>query len=213
MVDVVVVRPAYDETTNLLHDWGGRLCATVQASGYHNVRDMPYLWATRAQVQKELKGSPECLVFYGHGERDHLIAQNNSVNSPIIDTSFASLSLLKNRIVYAVACHSAAVLGLSAVAAGTRTYIGYDDSFNVVTGGPEYWFEQATNVLLEYLLSSTTPTCADALAEAQAVYERAIFYYQNGPGHTHPLAFLAAAQLLWARDHLVLHGDPDAILR
>lgn len=206
----------------------------MQGSRSLTVQDVSGTGATRSNVAAALKSSAECLIYYGHAELDYLPAQDD-IAPPVIDTS--NDHLLTGMIVCAVACSSANVLGPHAVKKGVRTYIGYTEIWSVVTGGPEYWFEMANNVIVFHLLHPhlhlartalpfsyyyldpyqlawpSVTTCGEALMRAMDLYSQAITYYKHGPGRDHPRGFLAAAHLTWARDHLILHGDPSAMLR
>ncbi len=87
--------------------------------------------AVRANVEPALKkneGKPGIFVFIDHGDKKMLLGADNKA---LIDS--ANTSLLKNKFVYALASGSATDLGLKAIQAGATGYIGFNNSFHIIT--------------------------------------------------------------------------------
>lgn len=215
MANLLLVRPSYDSTTATLHQWGDDVRQAVQSSGSHQCRDLSRSLATRTETDTNLLQPTDCLVFYGHGDSEHLFAQNGAHRSPAaVDRS--NCHLLRDKVVYAVACDSVLTLGVEAVNNhGARAYVGYDDIFGVVLGGPELLFRRAANAAILFLLAGTPGSkrpCDAAVSFAKTEYDSGIRYYSRGAGVGHTNYALAAAWLRWNRDSLRLLGDPNATL-
>lgn len=215
MAYLLLVRPFYDGVTQALHTWANIVVQTVLSSGAHTCTDLSKGMATRANTETYLQQGTNCLAFYGHGGADRLFAQDGRQGTPAaVDTR--NHSLLKDKVICAVACDSARTLGPEAVTQQrARAYIGYNDLLGIVWGGPELWFQHAANAAILFLLTWTPgprATCSAAVSFATLAYDSGIQYYSRGAGVGHLNYALAAAWLRWNRDSLKLLGDPDATL-
>lgn len=96
----VFVRPRFDQATEYTYLWSSRLISEV-SKYLESYVDLESEKAVRENVENALKSDPNAdLVFYGHGDERGLVAQDGS--SYVIDDS--NLHLLRNRVVYTVAC-------------------------------------------------------------------------------------------------------------
>ena len=142
----------------------------------------------------ELHQPTDCVAFYGHGDRDNLLAQPDPSGVTLVDA--ANASLLVGKLIYVVACDSGASLGPWIVSQGAEAYLGYDDLLGIVWGGPEVWFRDGANSALMYLIAPQiggAATCDAAVQEARRVYTAGIEFYIRGAGQGHPNYALAAA--------------------
>lgn len=98
-----------------------------------------------------------------------------------------------------------------AIRNGAQAYMGYNDVFGIVWGGPDLWFQRGANAAINFLLAPppnvVDPSCDLALGHARNVYSAGVHYYSRGGGVGHENDLLAAAWLRWNRDSLVLLGD------
>lgn len=214
MADLLLLRPDYDLVTQTLHRWADDVVNAVGASGSHKCKDLSGSLAARVNTGAYLRQPTDCLVFYGHGDDQRLFAQDGSQGSPAA-VDRANDYLLGEKLVYVVACDSAITLGPHAILQGARVYIGYNDLFGIVWGGPEVYFQDAANAGILFLVApppGANPTCDAAVNYAKTAYDRGIYYYSRGGGVGHSNYALAAAWLRWNRDSLVLLGDPSATL-
>ncbi len=100
MSKMLITRPYHDSTTAYLFKWSEHL---IDASGKKGIScsDFAGQKASRSEVEKYLnKQNPSLVVFNGHGSDDTIFGHS-----------------------------SAKVLGLKAVDAGAKCFIGYDDAF------------------------------------------------------------------------------------
>lgn len=210
MADVLFIRPSYDTITSTLHQWADDVVSALQGSGAHNCRELSGARATRVNTDTQLQQPTDCVVFYGHGDNGHLFSQHGPA---ALDQ--ANDHRLARKLVYVVACDSAQSLGQDAVSKGAKAYIGYNDLFGIVWGGPETWFRRAANACILWMIApppNVVPSCAAAVNFAKSTYDHAIHYYSRGGGVGHYNHALAAAWLRWNRDSLVRIGDGNALL-
>jgi hypothetical protein len=135
--------------------------------------------ATRTCVERELSKIVDkrgLVVFYGRGCScgESLFETRLDPDAPLLSVlSVINVNLLKNKIVYVVACHSAKMLGPYAVKANTISYIGYLDSISAgvtnqtVLGG----FEEAANIGLR-VLTESKGTCHEARDAIYKTYDK-----------------------------------------
>jgi hypothetical protein len=86
--------------------------------------------AIRVNVEAALKkdeGNKGIFAFIDHGKKDKLFGADDKA---LIDTE--NIGLLKNKLVYAIACKSASTLGRKALKSKAVGYIGFTDSFHII---------------------------------------------------------------------------------
>ncbi|MBI2575342.1 hypothetical protein HYV82_05655 [Candidatus Woesearchaeota archaeon] len=121
----LTTRPEHDDTTHYLSKWCEETLSLAQVKGF-KVIDLHREKAVREEVESRLKRLPACLcVFNGHGSEDTVTGHKNE---PLI-TADKNGWLLKSKIVYAISCKSAKVLGIKSIENGAISYTGYDDDF------------------------------------------------------------------------------------
>ncbi|MCX9085513.1 MAG: hypothetical protein OIN87_12040 [Candidatus Methanoperedens sp.] len=125
MSRMLITRPYHDSTTAYLFKWSEHLVDAADKQGI-SCSDFAGPKASRSEVEKYLhKQNPSLVVFNGHGSDDTIFGHKNEV----LIQSGDNEHLLNSKTVYSVSCSSAKVLGLKAVDAGAKCFIGYDDAF------------------------------------------------------------------------------------
>jgi len=87
-------------------------------------------YAVRINVEAALKkdeGNKGIFAFIDHGQKDKLFGADDKA---LIDSE--NISLLKNKLIYAIACESASTLGRKALENKVAGYIGFTDSFHII---------------------------------------------------------------------------------
>jgi hypothetical protein len=121
---VVFVRPIYDELTAIVSEWAEDVIQHAKKSGYE-VIDIKASEAIRRKVEATLASrDPKFFFHYGHGKDDALLGQNGVT---LIDLE--NVSLLRNRITYAVCCHSGSKLGQEIAKIGQSWFAGWKSKF------------------------------------------------------------------------------------
>lgn len=124
MTEILVTRPEHDDTTYYLSNW---IKNSIDIAKSKNIKvfDLQKERANLKEVESIInKQNVSFLVFNGHGNED-LITGNQ--NKDLINLK--NVKLLKNKIIYAVSCSSAKLLGSRSIEIGATSYIGYNDDF------------------------------------------------------------------------------------
>ncbi|MBU4347761.1 hypothetical protein L6249_02155 [Candidatus Parcubacteria bacterium] len=122
---LLITAPDHDATTRYLSAWSSKI---LELAGKKNIQVIN-LKRKKANI-KELKSrilkmKPLFVIFNGHGSNNCVTGYENEV----LIQSGRNEKLLKEKIVYAISCRSAAELGPESVNAGALTYIGYANDF------------------------------------------------------------------------------------
>jgi hypothetical protein len=129
-IEVILVRTNYDPSTALTNKWAAELPTMLNI-----LHDLESDEATADELRSALatvKG-PALIAFYGHGEKDHLVAQETALHSvpPRLITVRGDGVLpdeLRRHNVYAVACWAGAQLS-HALGRKKCSFVGYKYEF------------------------------------------------------------------------------------
>lgn len=119
----LVTRPEHDDTTHYLSAFCKQTIDFAEKNGI-SVVDLHREKAVRREVEGRLTYAT-LVVFNGHGNEDSVAGYKDEI---LISVGL-NAHLLCGKVVYAISCRSAAVLGRSAKQKGCVSYIGYDDDF------------------------------------------------------------------------------------
>lgn len=123
---VLVSSPESDPITRYMHAWSKKL--VEEFSGKHDFIHLEGERAVREHFCGLLaKDYPDIVLINGHGGDDVIIGHNQEV---LINS--ANVQLLKDKMIHALSCSTAKVLGGLAMRAGAKGYIGYDASFVLI---------------------------------------------------------------------------------
>jgi len=127
-MSILILRPADDNTAQILEVWGQAFINLANAFGFAN-SDVAGANVTRAKVDTAML-QHDHVLWFGHGLDDELIAHG----LPMID----SANLLSNSggICIAIACHAANGLGQLAGTSASSALIGFDDEFTIPAKAP-----------------------------------------------------------------------------
>jgi hypothetical protein len=131
-VFLVAPQPENDPAAEITVEWVVHLEEFLRNLDDENIVVVPFFRseAVRANVEaalKEDKGNKGIFVFIDHGEKDKLPGSDDQA---LIDTE--NIHLLKNKLIYAVACKSASSLGHEALKNNIASYIGFIDRFHIM---------------------------------------------------------------------------------
>lgn len=125
MKALLVTMPNHDLTTKYISCWAEKIIETAKKK---NVKAIT-LKSKRANKKEFIsvinKISPRLVFLNGHGDYDLVTGQHNEalVKAGVDDKCLAG------KIIYALSCRSAKILGKVSVEHGTIAYIGYDEDF------------------------------------------------------------------------------------
>jgi len=122
---LLLTRPNHDPLTNYLYYWCEKVIQQARKSRV-KVIDLDKKRANRKEFESVIrKTNPSLVSLNGHGDDQTVTGFNNEV----LIKARVNEQLLAEKIVYALACRSAKVLGPRSIKKGTKAYIGYDDDF------------------------------------------------------------------------------------
>ena len=149
-MQLFVTRPNHDDETDFISQWFSHILAYCESKS-HSVLDLEGSKANRKQVESVLgRNSPNLIVFNGHGTNDSIKGHQDE----IIIKSNDNEKILKNKIVYALACNAAAKLGADCIANGTKAFIGYGLPF-LLLSDPNKGFAPLEDKFLKPVLESS----------------------------------------------------------
>lgn len=121
----LLTRPEHDDTTYYLSCWCRETTILSEAKGI-KVLDLHQEKANRQEFEAKVKKfSPNLIVFNGHGSEEVVTGHKNQVLVAVNDNE----KILCSKIVYAISCRSAKILGKKSVEAGALNYTGYEEDF------------------------------------------------------------------------------------
>jgi len=124
----LITRPMHDVNTTYLHDFCSDILKKAKSAKDIHVTDLEGREATRVNLASAIsKENPGLVFLNGHGDRDKVCGHRDEV---ILDNQ--NIPLVKDRIMYALACNSLESLGPLAVDNGARAYVGYKAPFMFV---------------------------------------------------------------------------------
>ncbi|MBU4245715.1 MAG: hypothetical protein ABIF85_03650 [Nanoarchaeota archaeon] len=208
----LVTRPEHDTTTHYLSYWNKEMINAAQKKGM-KVLDLNREDANRQKFESMIiKMSPNLVVLNGHGDDNTVTGHNNQ---PLVKAG-ENESLLKSKIVYALSCRSAKILGPKSVESGAISYTGYDDDFifsyepeNIsrpLHDGTAKLFLEPSNLFVDSLIKGNTVD--ESRKRTENLLRKNLV---KSLGSTIADASLARF-LWWDLRHFVSHGNMDATL-
>jgi len=205
----LVVRPDYEEAVYVSSQALKHFIDYARSRGF-TVTDLSGDMAVRDFFLREVSRlDPVLCVLLGHGTPNLLTGQNHTGLVWVCDCRE-----LSGRIVFALSCNTAKMLGPDCVAKGCRTYVGYDEPFMWVQEQPlrdpmedrvaRSFFEP----VLEFLRKLADGyTVEEAYRASIDKWNMEIIRWVLTPDPISPLVLM---WLLHDRDHQKLIGDPSA---
>ncbi len=186
MAHVLFIRPCYEFLTrNLVSASNPIINQFDTSSSPATFCDLLGSDATKQNVEAELTDRVNFVVFLGHGNASYLATRGHAnVREKVIELS--NCHYLKNKVVYAVACDSARILGRETVSAGAKAYIGYSGPVSLILGPTENIFYWSLHLFI-YTLTVHQPAaaktlCGDAFDELRRAHDAIVEHYELGPG-------------------------------
>ncbi len=183
MKKLLITRPRHDTTVEYLSYWSKEI---IKSAKDNNMRVLDCLdkQANKEKVTNYLKKQkPELVIFNGHGNEKTVGGYNNEE----LIKSGENEELLKSKIVYSIACSTAAKLGKKAYDKGTKAFIGYEQEFAFVVDSTRESnpskdknsrpFKKASNAVALSLIKGNT--AEEAFEKSQKTYSELIREYST----------------------------------
>lgn len=205
----LITRPHHDDTTYYLSNWSKETIKIAENHGA-KVLDLQGEDANKEEFESKIKKfSPRLVMLNGHGDADSVTGHKNQM----LVKAGINEELLKSKIVYALSCKSAKILGPKSVHAGALNYTGYEDDF-IFVYEPELFsrplsdktaglFLEHSNIFVEALIKGRSAgesfeRSKDALRKS---FNRAISTLEQDP--------TTARFLWWNLKNFKSHGDAN----
>lgn len=169
---IFFTRPNHDDVLSYLFYYSKKLIKSAKLKGFNIINKEKKAANKEIVTNIIIKKNPSFIMFNGHGNPSVICGHDNKV---IIDKD-TNYDLLKDKIVYAFACSSAAELGVK-VGDENSTFIGYSDDFALGMDGNSQaviqrdkrakLFLEPSNLLVESLLKGNSAKEAVEKAKKQ----------------------------------------------
>ena len=215
MVCILFSRPADDVTLNYLYYYSKELVKLSNSLG-HKTLNKERETANRNTILSLInKQKPLLIIFNGHGSPEIICGHKKEI---IIDSK-ENPEILKNSIVYALSCSSAAILGPKAVERGAICFVGYENDFALgkdpdSEASPRYdkvakLFIEPSNILVSLLLEGNS--IKKSIEKAKEKMLENVWYLHTTKDF--PAAIYYAPFLFGNYSSLVSHGDEDIFIK
>jgi len=205
----LITRPEHDDTTHYLSKWCEETITLARNKGL-KVLDLHREKAVRKEFEERIdKLSPNLIVLNGHGDADKVTGNDKE---PIL-VAGDNEGLLRDKIVYAISCSSAKLLGPKSIEKGTLNYSGYDDDFiffydpNNITkplsDETAKLFLEHSNLFIESMIKGNTIRESKQRAENK-LRENIVNLSSSSSTDSNLIRFL-----WWDLVHFVSHGNQD----
>ena len=205
----LITRPEHDDTTHYLSKWCEETITLARNKGL-KVLDLHREKAVRKEFEERIdKLSPNLIVLNGHGDADKVTGNNKE---PIL-VAGDNEGLLRDKIVYAISCSSAKLLGPKSIEKGTLNYSGYDDDFiffydpnnmtKPLSDETAKLFLEHSNLFIESMIKGNTIRDSKQRAENK-LRENIIKLSSSSSIDSNLIRFL-----WWDLVHFVSHGNQD----
>ncbi len=212
--NVLVTRPEYDYTTRYISAWSKKVIVFARSKG-DLVIDLFQKRATKKEFESIIhKKNPSLVIINGHGNDRLICGQDGRV---LIEAGVND-DILKSRIVYALSCRSAKILGSKSIGSGVLAYIGYVEDFifmysNEKRGRPiedktaELFLKPSNQVAISLLKGHTAGEAHQSSKEFFLRNMRKLLTSESSSIDSSALRYL-----FWNMQHQVCLGDQFAIL-
>ena len=122
---VVITQPDYDYTTRYISAWAGKIIDLCRKKKIQTIT-LKGKRSNRHEFESVVKKvNPRFIFLNGHGNEIAVAGQDGEI---LVQLNINE-STLRSRIIYALSCRSAKILGKEGISKGVETYIGYKEDF------------------------------------------------------------------------------------
>lgn len=208
---ILITRPNHDGILNCFYFWTENILDEATRKNL-KILDLSGSKATRKNIESYIKKTkPSIILFNGHGSNTHIFGHDNE---PLVEYG-VNHDLLKDRIVYARSCSSAAALGKLCE---SKAFIGYANSFWLCTDKTKTFrpmedkiaerFLTPSNLVVTTLIKGNT--AQEAHNRSRKLMHKYFLEMISSKGSSDDKYI---AQYLWANLLAqTLHGDPSATI-
>ena len=179
---VLITRPNHDDTTAYLYEWSKDIIEVCEKYGI-KILNIEGKNVKREKVENFIKShQPLLLAFNGHGDPESIYGHQNE---PILELKSFDENIVKGRVIHAISCNSASLLGYECVNKGAISFIGYKNEFVFFVDSSkstqprqdtivQSFLEPANKVVISIIKGNTV---GKSYQISQASYDHWIEYY------------------------------------
>lgn len=211
---LLITRPNYEITTRYLYVWNKKVIKEAIERGI-NVLDLEKEKAVKDEfIGRMRKVNPALVLLNGHGGSDCVTGQNNEVIVKAGDNE----EILEGKIVYALACRSALILGPKSVEAGASAFIGYLKDFVFFNDDSKIAHPENDKVAGLFLDPSNRISISlvkgnnvsDARKKSKKLFAENIKKLLNSDNNSQDYSSSFIPYLVWNMKHQTCCGDQNA---
>ena len=211
---ILITKPEYDYTTRYLFAWSHYVAKEAIERGDYVV-ELERERANRQEFESVLeKIKATFIIFQGHGNETEITGQDSKTLVKINSNDH----LFAGKIIYALSCRSALLLGKKIVKKGAKAYIGYVNDFvfyysqNKRTRPLEdktaQLFLESSNQIAISLIKRKK--VKEAYIDSQRAFKKNILNILASSSTVEEINLLP--WLMWDMNNQVYHGDGEATL-
>lgn len=203
MASICHIHPANDSAAKDLSNWASSLNPIIAGSSHLLSADLTGSAVDRPSVEAEL-ATCDGFLFFGHGGKARL----QGFATDVVD--LANISKVQpDSVIVAIACWSGVALSHSALGAGAKAYLGFDEQLVWLAGDPDKKFGPAvTSGLIDLVASGTS--VSDCETRIKSEFDAVFGFYKTGAGSGKSNSILGWLCANWNKLHLVTHGAGSA---
>lgn len=209
----LITRPEHDDTTHYLSYWSRENIGIAESNGF-KVIDLHREKAKKEEFENKVRNlNPKLIMLNGHGSEDSVTGHKNQV----LVKAGENEDLLKDRVVYALSCKSAKVLGPKSIQAGALNYTGFEDDFIFIYDPTLFsrplidktaeLFLMPSNIFVSSLLKGND--IAESFKRAQGAMQKNLYRAMSSAGQDSSLSRF----LWWNLRNFKSHGNLNISLK
>ena len=211
---ILITQPNFDKTTQYVSAWSEEVEDFSLKRGNKTIT-LKGRRSNRAEFESVMrKTAPQLVMLNGHGNDNEVAGQDNEV---ILDSKSAE-DIIKGKIIYALSCSAAKVLGHDCIKKGTIAFVGYSEEYiflhsHIKVSRPRedkraaLFFKPSNQISMSLIKGNTTK---ESYQDSKGMLRRTILDLLNS--ETSYAERVCLPYLTWNYRHLTLLGDEEAKL-
>lgn len=211
---ILITQPNFDKTTQYVSAWSEEVEEFSVKRGNKTIT-LKGKRANRAEFESIVrKTEPQLIMLNGHGNDNEVAGQDSET---LLDLD-SKEDITKDKIIYALSCSAAKILGLDCIKKGTKAFIGYSEEYiflhsHLKVARPrddkraKLFFEPSNLVPISLLKGNST---VDSYKDSKTALRRTIVDLLNSETTNEERVCLP--YLVWNYQHLTLLGNEEAKL-
>lgn len=210
----MITQPNFDKTTQYVSVWSEEVEEFSLERGNKTIT-LKGRRSNRADFESIIrKTAPQLIMLNGHGNDNEVAGQDNEV---ILDLESAE-EIIKGKIIYALSCSAAKILGHNCIKKGAVAFIGYSKEYiflhsHIKVSRPRedkraaLFFKPSNQIPISLIKGNTAQ---ESYQDSKGILRRAILDLLNS--ETSNAERVCLPYLVWNYRHLTLIGYEEAKL-